>query len=195
MTPRIVNPANLITLTKLLGVPASIMLSPRNSGLAFVVFLTLFWFCDWLDGTIARRLGVCTPFGAAFDLATDRISDLICAAVLLVRGSHETVLLVAAFLIVRFGFEPLVFMRVRLPELLHDQLPRTRNRERVVRITLEIVSLGKACFFGLQIFDPLPPSALADVALALSRSWLAAITAGYFVFVLATLSRPIDSNV
>jgi len=199
MKTGIANPANLLTLSKLLGVPASILLLPGNSRLAFPMFLICFWLCDWLDGAVARRLGICTPFGAAFDLVTDRISDLICAAVMLVGGSHGTVVLVAAFLVVRFGFEPLVFARMHLPTLLRDRRWSTRwsarHRERIARVTLEIVSLGKAVFFGLQIFNPLPPGTQADIAIALSHSWLVAITAGYFALVLATLGRSLDSNV
>ena len=197
MKVSIANPANLITLTKLLGVPILIVSPPETASVACLAFIALFWLCDLLDGAVARKLNVCSKFGAAFDLATDRIADLACAAILLMHCTGLTVTLVSAYLIIRFGFEPLVLTRLSRPASLGSAIAwwtrwPAKLRECLIRIVLEAVSLGKALFFGLALFDPLPSGVLDEIAVSVSRMWFAMICAGYLCVVIAVLRQPTD---
>ncbi|KVV46696.1 CDP-alcohol phosphatidyltransferase [Burkholderia ubonensis] len=197
MKVSIANPANLITLTKLLGVPILIVSPPETASVACLAFIALFWLCDLLDGAVARKFNVCSKFGAAFDLATDRIADLACAAISLMHCTGLTVTLVSAYLIIRFGFEPLVLTRLARPASLGSAIAwwtrwPAKLRECLIRIALEAVSLGKALFFGLALFDPLPSGVLDEIAVSVSRMWFAMICAGYLCLVIAVLRQPTD---
>lgn len=68
---------NLITILGLLLVAiGSLFLYLGQSFISFI-FLLLGALCDAIDGSLARRLGKNSPFGAFFDSLMDRVSDAL----------------------------------------------------------------------------------------------------------------------
>ncbi len=70
---------NLITIVgAIMMVVAAVLLAVNRPGIAFTVFAVGAVF-DALDGTIARRLGKCSTFGAFLDSTLDRITEIMLA--------------------------------------------------------------------------------------------------------------------
>ncbi len=67
---------NALTIAGTLGVVVgSLVLFPRGHFLAGTVVVTVFVLTDLLDGTMARKLGTASPFGAWLDSTCDRVGD------------------------------------------------------------------------------------------------------------------------
>jgi len=65
--------ANLLTLLRLLALPAILALLSEGYVLAAVALYLAAALTDWVDGLVARRYGTITDFGKAFDPLVDRI--------------------------------------------------------------------------------------------------------------------------
>jgi CDP-diacylglycerol--glycerol-3-phosphate 3-phosphatidyltransferase len=87
------NPANLLTLARILTVPVVVLLlyAPDGSDISFsrslgaVVLFTVSAFTDLFDGYIARRYAMVTTLGKLLDPLADKL--LICAAMVMLIPS------------------------------------------------------------------------------------------------------------
>ena len=91
-------PANAVTaircaLTLALGLP-----DRGFSSAALAALVAFAWVLDGLDGWIARRRGLVSPFGAAFDLETDALLVLVATLQLWQRGRLGVWILVPGLL-------------------------------------------------------------------------------------------------
>ncbi len=72
------NPANLITGLRI-GLAAAVIgllqLEAAWARLLSIGLVALIFFLDWLDGAVARRMGVETKLGGSFDIIADRIIE------------------------------------------------------------------------------------------------------------------------
>lgn len=68
---------NLITLLGLLLVATGSLFLYLGQSLISFIFLLLGALCDAIDGSLARRIGKNSPFGAFFDSLIDRVSDAL----------------------------------------------------------------------------------------------------------------------
>jgi len=68
---------NLITLLGLLLVAIGSLFLYLGQNFISFIFLLLGALCDAIDGSLARRLGKNSPFGAFFDSLMDRVSDAL----------------------------------------------------------------------------------------------------------------------
>jgi CDP-diacylglycerol--glycerol-3-phosphate 3-phosphatidyltransferase len=65
-----------VTATGTLGVvAAALVFFPRGSFLAGTLVITLFVLTDTLDGALARKRGISSPFGGWLDSTCDRVAD------------------------------------------------------------------------------------------------------------------------
>jgi CDP-diacylglycerol--glycerol-3-phosphate 3-phosphatidyltransferase/cardiolipin synthase len=86
---------NLLTLSRILAVPVLIALlwtpDPLLYGIAFVLYL-LVAVTDWLDGYLARRMGIVSKLGAFLDPIADKFMVaavlMMLVAVQLIDGVH-----------------------------------------------------------------------------------------------------------
>ncbi|CAH2806311.1 MAG: unnamed protein product [uncultured Caballeronia sp.] len=152
-----------------------------------------------MDGAVARRLGQCTRFGAAFDLATDRVVDLICIAAAIAQVGGVSGLIAKVYLIARFGFEPFVLLHIRNLNSLPGPVWWVRLsiawRKTLSAVVLESVSLGKSRVFWHLFFDPLrgrPYDSTVSMGLELSMAF---ICAGYMMILhILTGKRKTNAN-
>ena len=68
---------NLITILGLLLVAIGALFLYLGQNFISFIFLLLGALCDAIDGSLARRLGKNSPFGAFFDSLMDRVSDAL----------------------------------------------------------------------------------------------------------------------
>ncbi len=94
---------NLITVTGLFLVGlGSFALYFKENLLAFLL-LSLGALCDFLDGSLARRLGKNSPFGSFIDSLFDRISDAL-PFIAIALSSEDKVISLLAMLSLLFSF-------------------------------------------------------------------------------------------
>jgi CDP-diacylglycerol--glycerol-3-phosphate 3-phosphatidyltransferase/cardiolipin synthase len=94
---------NVLTIGRIVAVPLVVALfywtsNPWADPLAALVFIVAA-ITDWVDGYLARRLGVTTPLGAFLDPVADKLM-VATALVLLVSKDQHWVIVVSAMVIV-----------------------------------------------------------------------------------------------
>jgi CDP-diacylglycerol--glycerol-3-phosphate 3-phosphatidyltransferase/cardiolipin synthase len=93
---------NTLTIGRIIAVPLFVVLfywgGPVGDPLAALVFI-LAAVTDWIDGYLARKLGVTTPLGEFLDPVADKLMVAI-ALILLVAHDTRPVIVVAAMVIV-----------------------------------------------------------------------------------------------
>ena len=97
-----INPANLVTYVRLLLVPAVIVCF--YSELAFAnywaaLLFTIASLSDWLDGYLARSMGVTSEFGAFLDPIADKL--LVVAVLVVLVASYQSLVFATVILISR----------------------------------------------------------------------------------------------
>jgi CDP-diacylglycerol--glycerol-3-phosphate 3-phosphatidyltransferase len=71
--PGVLNLANLLSLSRLVLAPVICALIVRERPLAALVVLLVAAITDWLDGQVARRMGLLSPLGRQLDPLTDKV--------------------------------------------------------------------------------------------------------------------------
>ncbi len=155
-------PANRVTLGRLvlvLALAATAGAAPSAAlGWGLVVVATVAALLDALDGALARRSGLASPFGARFDMETDALLILVLALLLWQLGRVPAWVLAAGAM--RYAF---VAAAAAWPWLARPLPPSVRRQAVcVVQIVLLIVALG-----------PIVPPALATALAALGLTLLA----------------------
>ncbi len=93
---------NLLTFSRIIMIPVFIGLfylpAPWNHQMAALVF-TIAAFTDWLDGYLARRMGLVSPLGAFLDPVADKLM-VATALVLLVADNPSPWMAVSAAVII-----------------------------------------------------------------------------------------------
>jgi len=100
-------PANLISLARLLGVLALLGLSPHAESFQLGLLALVIVLADGLDGYIARRMQTSSSFGAYLDSETDAFFVLAVCMLLVLKGLAGAWLLAVGFLrygVVLFGW-------------------------------------------------------------------------------------------
>lgn len=146
--------ANAITVSRLLSAIAAIHLQRAGylSPIAgYLLFLVMFWAADSLDGYVARRFDQASELGAALDLAADRLLDLYCSYLMMRTIGSESGL-VLAFVLVRFGFEPIVFAGKLAAATQYQKSTVESVEPPCIKWIQEYSSIAKALFFGYWIF-------------------------------------------
>jgi phosphatidylglycerophosphate synthase len=162
-------PANRVTLLRLVLatllaalVGETVMQPPAAQGATgwwVVVVATAAALLDAVDGALARRSGLASPFGARFDMETDAAYTLVLCVLVLQAGQAGPWVLASGLL--RYGF----VAAARVWPWLSSPLPPSRRRQTVcvIQITVLIVCLG-----------PIVPPTLAALLAASSLILLAA---------------------
>jgi CDP-diacylglycerol--glycerol-3-phosphate 3-phosphatidyltransferase len=81
----ILNLPNILTMTRIAAIPlmAAMLLSPsQSSGFWAAVVFSLASITDWLDGYLARRMGIVTVFGKFLDPIADKL--IVMAALIMI---------------------------------------------------------------------------------------------------------------
>ena len=81
----ILNPPNMLTMLRIAAIPlmAAILLSPtRNAGFWAAAVFAIASITDWLDGYLARRMGIVTVFGKFLDPIADKL--IVMAAMIMI---------------------------------------------------------------------------------------------------------------
>lgn len=81
---------NLLTLARIVIIPVFVIvfyLPFKNAHAAAAVIFAIACFTDWLDGYLARRLKMMSPFGAFLDPVADKL--LVSTTLLLLIGSND----------------------------------------------------------------------------------------------------------
>ena len=91
---------NLLSIARIIGVSAAVLLYFAGYPIATLVIGTLSCLTDHLDGYLARRLGQETTLGAMLDQAADSYTTAIALAMLVIAGGFPFV-----FLLVFLGRE------------------------------------------------------------------------------------------
>ncbi len=94
---------NLITLLGLLLVAIGSLFLYLGQNLISFIFLLLGALCDAIDGSLARRSGRNSPFGAFFDSLMDRISDAL-PFIAIALSSEDKVLSLFSMLAMVFSY-------------------------------------------------------------------------------------------
>jgi CDP-diacylglycerol---glycerol-3-phosphate 3-phosphatidyltransferase len=84
-TPPILNLPNILTMTRIAAIPllAVLLMSPsRPAGFWATVVFSLASVTDWLDGYLARRMGIVTIFGKFLDPIADKL--IVMAALIMI---------------------------------------------------------------------------------------------------------------
>ncbi|KKW68145.1 CDP-diacylglycerol--glycerol-3-phosphate 3-phosphatidyltransferase [Lampropedia cohaerens] len=94
----------LLTLSRIVAIPVIVALfylpiSPACANLLATVLFILFAVTDWLDGYLARRMGLTSAFGAFLDPVADKF--LVCATLLLLVHLQRIDVFVALIIIGR----------------------------------------------------------------------------------------------
>ena len=82
---------NLLTLLRIVLIPFFVLfyyLDVENSNLITTVLFALAGLTDWLDGYLARRMGITTAFGAFLDPVADKL--MVATALILIVDSNPT---------------------------------------------------------------------------------------------------------
>jgi CDP-diacylglycerol---glycerol-3-phosphate 3-phosphatidyltransferase len=83
--PTILNIPNILTMTRIAAIPlmAVLLLSPSQpAGLWATIVFSLASITDWLDGYLARRMGIVTIFGKFLDPIADKL--IVMAALIMI---------------------------------------------------------------------------------------------------------------
>jgi len=83
--PSILNLPNILTMTRIAAIPlmAVLLMSPSQpAGLWAAVVFSLASITDWLDGYLARRMGIVTVFGKFLDPIADKL--IVMAALIMI---------------------------------------------------------------------------------------------------------------
>ena len=94
---------NLITILGLLLVAIGSLFLYLGQNFISFIFLLLGALCDAIDGSLARRLGKNSPFGAFFDSLMDRVSDAL-AFIAISLSSEDKVLSLFSMLAMVFSY-------------------------------------------------------------------------------------------
>jgi phosphatidylglycerophosphate synthase len=124
-------PANAVTAVRCVLVLALGLLDRGVAGTALAAVVAGVWLLDGLDGWIARRRGLASPFGATFDLETDALLVLVATLQLWQRGRLGLWILVPGLL--RYLY---VLALATVPPVA-GHVPRSR--------------FGRLAFFGLIV--------------------------------------------
>lgn len=128
---------SLITSLRLFLLPVVVeMISHRSPPLFIALVLAVMGITDFLDGFVARRLGVVTTFGKVFDPASDRVVVIVVAAALTLDGLVPLALAI-----------PLL-VREAAVSLIVGYLAIIRHRR------VDVVWVGKAGTFALLVALP-----------------------------------------
>ncbi|HEY3397427.1 MAG TPA: CDP-alcohol phosphatidyltransferase family protein [Armatimonadota bacterium] len=68
---QLLNPANVLTVSRLVLLPPLIVALTRREGVAAAVLMLVVWGTDLVDGWLARRLGTAGPQGQTIDTLVD----------------------------------------------------------------------------------------------------------------------------
>jgi CDP-diacylglycerol--glycerol-3-phosphate 3-phosphatidyltransferase len=94
---------NAVTLTGTLGVvAAALVFFPQGRFLAGTLVITFFVLTDSIDGALARKIGVTSPFGGWLDSTCDRVADgaIFGALALWYAGQSDTLVALTLFVLV-----------------------------------------------------------------------------------------------
>jgi CDP-diacylglycerol--glycerol-3-phosphate 3-phosphatidyltransferase len=83
------NLPNLLTLARIVLVPVLVLLFFVPGGWSYPACAVVFGFAsltDWLDGYLARRMNLQTPFGAFLDPVADKL--IVVSALVMLAGAH-----------------------------------------------------------------------------------------------------------
>ena len=161
-------PANRVTLARLGSValmaglfgesfPSAPLDAMPTAAWCLVILATVTALLDAVDGSLARRSGLSSAFGARFDMETDAAFTLVLC--MLVIQSGQVGLWILASGLMRYGF----VAAARAWPWLSEPLPPSKRRQTVcvIQITTLIVCLG-----------PIVPAPLAVALAAISLSLL-----------------------
>lgn len=84
-TTKILNLPNILTMLRIAAIPliAALLMSPtRTSGFWAAIVFALAAITDWLDGYLARRMGIVTVFGKFLDPIADKL--IVMAALIMI---------------------------------------------------------------------------------------------------------------
>lgn len=136
---------SLITSLRLLLLPVVVeMIFHKSPPLLIALVLAVMGITDFLDGFVARRLGVVTTFGKIFDPASDRIVVIVVAAALTFDGLVPLALAI-----------PLL-VREAAVSVIVGYLAVVRHRR------VDVVWIGKAGTFALLVALPFLVFSLAN---------------------------------
>ena len=94
---------NAVTLTGTVGVvAAAVGFFPQGRFLVGTLVITFFVLTDTIDGALARKLGITSPFGGWLDSTCDRVADgaIFGGLALWYSGRSDTLLAVTLFVLV-----------------------------------------------------------------------------------------------
>jgi phosphatidylglycerophosphate synthase len=154
--------ANLVTLVRaaLAAWAAGLSLAPPHPKAAWLAvgLATAFALLDGIDGTLARRSGLASPFGARFDMEVDALFILVLSALVWHHGKAGAWVLACGLM--RYAF---VAARWPLPWM-GGPLPPTRRGKTVAAV--QFVGLAAA-------LAPIVPSPASDGVAAVALALLA----------------------
>jgi CDP-diacylglycerol--glycerol-3-phosphate 3-phosphatidyltransferase len=147
-----------LTIAGTLGVVVgSLVLFPRGYFLAGTVIVTVFVLTDLLDGTMARKLGTASPFGAWLDSTCDRVGDaaIFCGLILWFTGAGDDRLLAALALFCLVAGSVVSYAKARAEGLgLRCDVGLAERAERVilVLVTTFLAGLGLDVAFDVGLW-------------------------------------------
>lgn len=166
-------PANAVTLARAIPVVlvAGLAVVPASAAVAAFAALagTLAALLDGLDGRLARRHGVASPFGARFDMETDALL-VMALAVLAWRWDRAGAWVLLSGLM-RYGF---VVAGVLAPWM-RRQLPPRRRRQAVCVVQIVVLLAVVAPLLPAELSAPLALAGLLVLAASFAAdvAWLA----------------------
>jgi CDP-diacylglycerol--glycerol-3-phosphate 3-phosphatidyltransferase len=147
-----------LTIAGTLGVVVgSLVLFSRGYFLAGTVVVTVFVLTDLLDGTMARKLGTASPFGAWLDSTCDRVGDaaIFCGLILWFTGAGDDRLLAALALFCLVAGSVVSYATARAEGLgLRCDVGLAERAERVilVLVTTFLAGLGLDVAFDVGLW-------------------------------------------
>lgn len=147
-----------VTATGTLGVvAAALVFYPRGSFLTGTLVITLFVLTDTIDGALARKRGISSPFGAWLDSTSDRVADgaIFGGLLLWYAGKGDDDVLLAVTLFVLLSSQVISYEKARA-----EGLGLTCNVGIMDRPARLILALAAAGFVGMGAPDELLTGAL-----------------------------------